>query len=90
MTDYLIGGRRRWYYIMYVSNTSYFITTDTGGFLPKAICDDLVLNRVGNVHGGAGKNVGLDLVNEFLNNDFNGEVFNFIYTLSDYEVCMVY
>ena len=30
-------------------------------------------NRVANLHGGAGRNLGLDLINEFLNNDFKGK-----------------
>ena len=34
---------------------------------------DLIWNRTGNVNGGPGQNVALDLVNEFLNNEFKGE-----------------
>ncbi|XP_066264517.1 uncharacterized protein [Branchiostoma lanceolatum] len=41
-----------------------------GGFLPARLRHDLIWNRVANLKGGAGRNIGLDLVNEFLNNDF--------------------
>ncbi|CAH1242413.1 Hypp6676 [Branchiostoma lanceolatum] len=44
--------------------------TGVGEFLPARLRHNLVWNRVGNVRGGAGRNVGLDLINEFLNNDF--------------------
>ncbi|KAI8516610.1 hypothetical protein Bbelb_051910 [Branchiostoma belcheri] len=35
---------------------------------------DLTWNRVTNLRGGPGGNIGLDLINEFLNNDFKGDV----------------
>ena len=42
------------------------------GYLPENLRSDLTWNRVANVSGRPGANVGLDLVNEFLNNDFKG------------------
>ncbi|XP_035687479.1 uncharacterized protein LOC118423433 [Branchiostoma floridae] len=44
--------------------------TGIGGFLPERLRHDLTWNRVANLKGGPGSNIGLDLVNEFLNNDF--------------------
>ena len=45
---------------------------DVGGFQPENIREDLVWNRLANLKGRPGGNIGLDLVNEFLNNDFKG------------------
>ena len=42
------------------------------GFYPARICDEITWNRVANLKGGAGNNLALDLVNEFLNNEFKG------------------
>lgn len=55
-----------------ISNLIIFIVTDIGGALPERLRQDLIWNRVANVKGREGGNVGLDLVNEFLNNDFKG------------------
>ncbi|KAI8516393.1 hypothetical protein Bbelb_049740 [Branchiostoma belcheri] len=44
--------------------------TGVGGFLPARLQHDLTWNRVVNLRGGPGGNIGLDLINEFLNNDF--------------------
>jgi len=54
----------------HVSNNLYF--TVVGGFAPERIVQELTWERVANVNGGVGKNIGLDLLNEFLNNDFKG------------------
>jgi len=42
------------------------------GCVPERLVHELTWERVANVNGGKGKNIGLDLVNEFLNNDFKG------------------
>ncbi|KAI8493046.1 hypothetical protein Bbelb_290500 [Branchiostoma belcheri] len=42
------------------------------GFLPARLRHDLIWNRTGNIKGGPDRDVGLDLINEFLNNDFKG------------------
>ncbi|KAI8493957.1 hypothetical protein Bbelb_283040 [Branchiostoma belcheri] len=42
----------------------------TRGFLPARLRHGLIWNRTGNIKGGPGRDVGLDLINEFLNNDF--------------------
>ncbi|KAI8481598.1 hypothetical protein Bbelb_406980 [Branchiostoma belcheri] len=44
-----------------------------GGFLPARLRHDLTWNRTGNIKGGPGKNVGLDLINEFWNNEFKDD-----------------
>ena len=51
------------------------------GFLPERLREDMTWNRVANIHGIQGKNIGLDLLNEFINNEFKGQV-----TLLNYEV----
>ncbi|XP_077862791.1 uncharacterized protein LOC102803909 [Saccoglossus kowalevskii] len=43
------------------------------GWLPKRLAHDLVWNRTINIHGGAGRNIGMDLGTEFLNNEFKGD-----------------
>ncbi|KAI8516556.1 ATP binding [Branchiostoma belcheri] len=48
--------------------------TRVGGFLPARLQHDLTWNRVTNLRGGPGGNIGLDLINEFLNNDFKDQM----------------
>lgn len=45
---------------------------DTNGFQPARIAHELTWERVANLTGGGGKNIGLDLLNEYLNNEFKG------------------
>ena len=45
---------------------------ETSGFLCERLKQDLTWNRVANLSGRPGGNIGLDLVNEFLNNNFKG------------------
>lgn len=44
-----------------------------GGFVGERLQQDLIWNRVGNLKGRKGGNVGLDLINEFQNKDFKGK-----------------
>lgn len=44
----------------------------TNGWESERISHELTWDRVANVNGGRGTNIGLDLLNEFLNNDFKG------------------
>jgi hypothetical protein len=46
--------------------------SDVAGFLPKRLREDLIWNRVANLSGLPGRNLPLDLVNEFMNNEFKG------------------
>ena len=44
-----------------------------GGVLPERLCHELVWERFANISGKPGGNIGLDLANEFYNNEFKGE-----------------
>ncbi|KAI8516516.1 hypothetical protein Bbelb_050970 [Branchiostoma belcheri] len=55
----------------------------TRGFLPARLRHGLIWNRTGNIKGGPGKNVGLNLINEFLNNDFKVDCWNVERKLGD-------
>ncbi|KAI8516370.1 hypothetical protein Bbelb_049510 [Branchiostoma belcheri] len=46
--------------------------SSTRGFLPARLRHDLTWNRTGNIKKGPDRDVGLDLINEFLNNDSKG------------------
>ena len=50
------------------------LTSDVGGYQPQNTREDLVWNRLCNMKGCPGGNIGLDLANEFLNNDFKGKL----------------
>ena len=41
-------------------------------FLPQRLRHDMTWNRVANVQGKQGGNIGMDLLNEFLSNEFKG------------------
>ena len=41
--------------------------------MSNRIKEDLIWNSTANIQGGAGNNLALDLVNEFLNNEFKGK-----------------
>ncbi|KAI8493895.1 hypothetical protein Bbelb_282420 [Branchiostoma belcheri] len=64
-----------------ISSSPTIVLTDSiikyfsgiGGFLPARLRHDLIWNRTGNIKGCPGRDVGLDLINEFLNNDFKGD-----------------
>jgi hypothetical protein len=45
------------------------------GWLPSCIKEELIWNSTANLTGKEGGNLGLDLVNEFLNNDFKSKYF---------------
>jgi hypothetical protein len=45
------------------------------GWLPSRIKEELIWNSTANLTGKEGGNLGLDLVNEFLNNDFKSKYF---------------
>jgi hypothetical protein len=45
------------------------------GWLPNRIKEELIWNSTANLTGKEGGNLGLDLVNEFLNNDFKSKYF---------------
>ena len=51
----------------------YFCYTGVGGADPEYVRFHKVWNRTANLQGRKGRNIGLDLVNEFLNNDFKGK-----------------
>ncbi|KAI8493076.1 hypothetical protein Bbelb_290800 [Branchiostoma belcheri] len=55
----------------------------TRGFLPARLRHGLIWNRTGNIKGGPGRDVGLDLINEFLNNDFKVDCWNVERKLGD-------
>jgi hypothetical protein len=44
-------------------------------WLPSRIKEELIWNSTANLTGKEGGNLGLDLVNEFLNNDFKSKYF---------------
>ncbi|KAK3102773.1 hypothetical protein FSP39_013844 [Pinctada imbricata] len=46
------------------------------GWLPPRIQQEIIWNSTGNIHGGSGHNVALDLINEFLNNVFKDNLKN--------------
>ena len=54
----------------YLHTHTYF--TDCNGLDTERVAHELVWERVGNTHGGKGRNIPLDLVNEHLNNEFKG------------------
>ena len=56
----------------YVAVAVLKLVAGVRGFYPARICDEITWNRVANLKGGAGNNLALDLVNEFLNNEFKG------------------
>ena len=49
------------------------IVVGVNGFYPPRIQEEITWNRVTNLKGGAGHNLELDLVNEFMNNEFKGK-----------------
>jgi hypothetical protein len=51
----------------------FVILPDAAGFFPPDITHDYVWNRVINMKGRKAGNIGKDLANEFLNNDFKCE-----------------
>lgn len=53
----------------------YSETCDLGinGWLPMRLAKDIIHNRTVNIVGGPGRNLEMDLVNEFLNNKFKGK-----------------
>ncbi|XP_038069432.1 uncharacterized protein LOC119738598 [Patiria miniata] len=53
----------------YLTMAQQFLT-GVSGFLPERLRHDITWNRVANVHGMEGENIGLDLLNKFLNNEF--------------------
>ena len=48
------------------------VLSGVNGYLPENLRLDMIWNRVANLQGRPGGNIGLDLVNEFLNGDFKG------------------
>lgn len=50
---------------------------DVAGFQNKRVIHELTWERVANTTGAAGNNIALDLLNEFLNNDFKGKLFSY-------------
>ena len=42
------------------------------GWFPTRLAKDIIHNRTVNIVGGSGRNLEMDLVNEFLNNKFKG------------------
>ncbi|KAK3101689.1 hypothetical protein FSP39_005507 [Pinctada imbricata] len=55
---------------IFMSSIADICYTDINGFLPERLAKELVWNSTANLSGLPGHNVALDLVNEFLNNDF--------------------
>ncbi len=56
---------------------SHRLTADLNGWMPPKVQADLIWNRTVNLQGGLGRNIEMDLANEFLNCDFKtslGEV----------------
>jgi hypothetical protein len=51
---------------------SYVHVSDVNGWLSDRQAEDLTWNRTVNIRGGAGHNVAMDKMNEFLNNEFKG------------------
>ncbi len=49
-----------------------YLFVDTGGAQPERVIQELTWERVANLQGMPGHNIALDLLNEFLNNDFKG------------------
>lgn len=60
----------------------------TAGCASESLVHQLTWERVANLRGGKGRNVGLDLINEFVNNDYKGQMcYNNYQTFMDYTVC---
>ena len=59
----------QWTFIFF---SFYFVLTGLAGWLPSRLRKDLTWNRTVNLTGGPGRNLAMDLVNEFLNNEFKG------------------
>ena len=81
--------------LIYPKNNTIYVP-DVGGFQPENIREDLIWNRLANLKGRPGGNIGLDLVNEFLNNDFKGTtkrnltLSRMLYSsASDFHVCVL-
>ena len=51
---------------------STYVFAGVRGFYPERIRKEITWNRVANLAGGAGNNLELDLINEFLNKEFKG------------------
>ena len=49
-----------------------YVFVDCGGVLSPAETHQYIWNRTGSLRGGPGSNLGIDLINELLNNDFKG------------------
>ena len=52
----------------------YFFAGQAGWLSPRLI-EEILWNRTANLQGGPGRNVALDRVNEFHNNQFKGKYF---------------
>lgn len=50
-----------------------FFTKGVNGWMPKRIAFDIIWNSTANLNGLPGTNIALDLVNEFLNNEFKSK-----------------
>ena len=51
------------------------IVSGVNGWLPARVAQEMIHNRTANIKGGLGNNIALDQVNEFLNNEFKGNLF---------------
>jgi len=51
----------------------HFHTSAVNGWMPKRVSENLIWNSTANLRGEAGCNIPLDLLNEFINNEFKSE-----------------
>ena len=51
------------------------VHSGVSGFVPERLRKDMTWNRLANVQGKEGENIGMDLLNEFLNNEFKGDLY---------------
>ena len=56
----------------YMNDALHAFYVGAGGFHGERMKNEVTWNRVANLKGKPGANLGLDLVNQFLNNDFKG------------------
>ncbi len=52
----------------------YTLFTGVNGFLSPRLIHEVTHNRCVNIHGGKGRNVAMDRVNEFVNAEFKGNI----------------
>ena len=70
-------------YLFFINDWQFF--PGINGWLPPRLAMEIVHNRTVNLHGGFGKNIPMDLMCEFINDDFKGKyLWQMCFSLSKY------